>query len=292
MKPTDISFIFFGTSDFSVHMLEALYAQGFIPKLIVCAPDKPRGRKLEITPPPTKVWATKYNIPVFQPQSLKKKDVREELYDYARTKQFDLFIVVSYGLIIPEYIIDIPQKGVLNVHPSLLPKLRGASPIESTILTGEQPGTTIMKIDEHMDHGPIIAQKVVKMSDPIPYRKDLYAALVDTSGPLLTHSIIPWLEGAIEEQEQDHSRATFCSKFSKEDALLDLSDEPEKNLRKIRAFSGFLYAFFLDSDKKGKEIRVKVTHAHLENNTLVIEKVIPEGKKEMTFDEYINNIKG
>lgn len=289
-KPENINFVFLGTSSFSVDILEDLKEKGFIPKLIITAPDKPAGRKMLLTPPPAKMWAEKNNIPVWQPENL-KGDVRQEIISRAECESFDLFIVVSYGIIIPQTVIDIPDKGILNVHPSLLPKLRGASPIESTILQDENPGTTIMKIDAKMDHGPLIAQENVSISDWPPYREELYKVLKEKSGELLTKSIIPWLSGEMEEVAQNHDDATFCGKFTKEDMRIDLTVSPKENLKKIRAFSGIGNAYFVDKDKKGNEIRIKVTRAHIEDNILVIEKVIPAGKNEMLFSEYEKNLK-
>src|SRR5258708_5123149 len=124
------SFVFFGTPALSVQVLEELAHNNLLPELIVASPDKPQGRKLVLTPPPTKVWAAAHGIPVIQPKTLKTDDGIEELLK----KQYDFFVVAAYGKIIPQRIIDLPKKGVINVHPSLLPKFRGASPIRTQIL--------------------------------------------------------------------------------------------------------------------------------------------------------------
>jgi methionyl-tRNA formyltransferase len=139
----NIKFAFFGTAGFSVAVLDELERAGFLPSAVVTAPDAVMGRKKVLTPSPVKVWAQARNIPVVLPDSL---------------ANFDLFVIASYGKIIPKKILDIPRFGTLNVHPSLLPKYRGPSPIQTFILNGdEETGVTIMLTDEQMDHGPVIA---------------------------------------------------------------------------------------------------------------------------------------
>jgi len=153
------NFAFFGTSELSVKILDKLIENGYVPSLVVTAPDKPKGRKMILTPPPVKIFAQKHNLKIVQPERLAVKPPNGDL----TAKPFDLFIVASYGKIIPKSILDIPKLGTLNVHPSLLPKFRGPSPIQSFILNGEEKtGVTIMLMDEQVDHGQILAQKVLK----------------------------------------------------------------------------------------------------------------------------------
>ncbi|TSC55817.1 MAG: methionyl-tRNA formyltransferase, partial [Parcubacteria group bacterium Greene0416_79] len=148
-----VSFAFFGTDDFSVAILEQLKRAGLLPALIVTAPDRPKGRGLALTSPPVKLWARANHVECVQPIAL-DSSVRDTL----KTKSFELFVVASYGLIIPKDILDIPAHGALNLHPSLLPKYRGASPIENQILADDRDaGVTIMLMDEKMDHGPTLA---------------------------------------------------------------------------------------------------------------------------------------
>lgn len=280
----NINFAFFGTSNISVIVLNELKARGFLPKLIITVEDKPQGRKMVLTPPETKVWAQENKIPFIQPKTLKTPDVEKEIRSYSG-EGFDLFIVVSYGKIIPQNILDIPKHKTLNVHPSLLPKLRGPSPIKSAILTENETGVTIMRLDAEMDHGPIIAQKKIEIEWP-PYEEDLEKMAGKIGGEMLAEIIPEWIAGKILEIEQKHEDATVCLKIQKIDGEIDLNDSPEKNLRKIRAFHVWPTAYFFIGKGDYKK-RIIVRKAHIENNSLVIERVVPEGKKEMDYSDFL-----
>ena len=150
-----MNFAFFGTDEFSVIILEELKNAGLLPARIVTATDKKMGRGMRLTPPPVKLWAQKNNISFLQPEKLD-----DGFFFELSTCNLQLFIVASYGKIIPKKILDIPTHSSLNVHPSLLPLYRGPSPLETQILDGAgETGVTIMKMDEEMDHGPILAQR-------------------------------------------------------------------------------------------------------------------------------------
>ncbi len=285
MNKEDLKIIFFGTPKFAENVLEKMEKSGFLPTLIITAPDKPKGRKMIITPPEAKVFAISRNIPFLQPQKLKDPEFLEKLKSFGN---FDISVVCSYGKIIPKEVLDIPKNGNLNIHPSLLPKLRGPSPMQSSILTENETGVTIMKVDEQMDHGPIIAQEKISINWP-PYIDELEKVLAEKGAELLCKTIIPFLKKEIEEIEQDHQKATFCKKIEKEDGLIDLKDDPEKNLRKIRAFKLWPKAYFFQ-EIDGKNTRIIVTFASIENGLLKIEKVIPEGKKEIDYINFVSNL--
>ncbi len=230
-------------------ILDALKAAGFLPSLVVTVEDKPKGRNLILTPPETKVWAEQNNIPVIQPKTLRKPESLEMLTSHTKDG-VDFFVVASYGKILPQEVLDIPKLGTLNVHPSLLPKLRGASPIESTILTENETGVTIIRLDADMDHGPIVAQEKVEVSEWPPYFTDLEKTLGEAGGKLLVELLPDWLLGKITEQEQNHAEATFCGKIEKADGEINLSDDPEKNLRKIRGYHVWPGAYFFKDGKR------------------------------------------
>ena len=274
-----IKFVFFGTSRFSVIILDELKSRGLLPSLIVTTEDKPKGRKLVLTPPEVKIWAEQNKIPYIQPKKLDN-----EVYLKLSTFNFQLFIVASYGKIIPEKILQIPKYKTLNVHPSLLPKLRGASPLQSAILGEKETGVSIMRLDKEMDHGPIVFQQKIAIMGWPPYESDLESILGQSGGKILANILPKWVNGEIEEIEQDHSKATFCKKIQKTDGLLNLNDSAEINLRKIKAYHIWPTAYFFD--ESGKRIIVK--KAHIEKDELLIERVIPEGKKEMEFKDYLN----
>lgn len=288
-----ISWAFFGSSHFSVLVLNKLEELGVVPNLVVTTPDKPRGRGLEITPGEVRAWADARSIPVFAPNTLKTDETMVSLKTFG---EFDVFLVASYGKIIPKNIIDLPQHGTLNIHPSLLPKFRGPTPLESAILDitatdGElATGVTIMQIDEQVDHGPIVDQVVVPISDWPPYYADLEKILAEEGAALFAEILPEWITGAVAGQEQEHSLATFTKKFEKADSQIDPTDagSAEMNLRKIRAFSGKNSAFYIE-EKTGK--RVIVTRAKIENGALILERVKPEGKNEMNFEDYKRGLK-
>ena len=241
MIHTSLSFVFFGTDDFSVAVLEELKKAGFIPALIVTAPDRPKGRGLVLTPPPVKLWALRHGIPILQPETL---DSAFNLQ--LTTDNLQLGVVTSYGIIISKQILDIPRRGMLNVHPSLLPKYRGATPLESQILAGEKEmGVTIMLMDEGVDHGPIVAQRTLPLSVipakagiQVPTASELRKKLSEEGGKLLAEVMLKWVAGEIKAIPQDHSKATYTKKFTKADGEINLSDDPYRNFLKIQAFEG------------------------------------------------------
>lgn len=277
----DLNIVFWGTSSFSVGVLEALRERGVLPSLVVTAPDKPKGRKLLLTPPPVKIWAQENNVPLLQPEVL------DDVFSSKLTSAgYQLFLVASYGKILPRHILDIPKRGTLNVHPSLLPKLRGASPIQATILRDEKPGVTIMLVDEHMDHGPIVAQRESHAAPWPPKAGDLEIILAREGGELLAEVLPRWVAGAIEPREQDHAAATYTKKFTSEDGLIELAGDPFENLKKIRAFDAWPRTHFF-AERSGKKIRVIVIDAEITDGALVIQKVVPEGKKEMSYEDFL-----
>jgi len=280
-EKVSVPWAFFGTSRFSVLVLDELKSAGFLPSLIVTAEDKPKGRRLILTPPEVKIWAEENNIPYIQPKTLRTREVAELIKSFA-TEGFDFFAVASYGKILPKEILDIPKKGVLNVHPSLLPKFRGPSPIQSAILSENETGVTIIKLDEQVDHGPILAQIKVSVPEWPPYEEDLENILGKEGGKLLAEILPDYMLGKTAEKEQDHSIATFSRKIEKSDGEINLSDDAETNLRKILAYHAWPGAYFFHGGK-----RIIVKRAHIENGKLVFEQVVPEGRKEMPYQDFL-----
>ncbi|TSC70936.1 MAG: methionyl-tRNA formyltransferase [Parcubacteria group bacterium Gr01-1014_46] len=284
-KPT---VAYFGTSKFAVNVLDELKKGGFVPSLVITTEDKPKGRKLTLTPSEVKTWAEKEGVKYIQPKTLKTNEMIDEIRSFS-SSGFDLFIVCSYGKIIPKNILDIPRFKTLNVHPSLLPKLRGPSPIQSAILSENETGVTIMRLDEEIDHGPILAQEKIEVEWP-PYFYNLEKLAGELGGKMLAHIISPWIMGEVKEIEQNHNLATFTKKIEKADGELDMKDPGEINLRKIRAYCSWPGAYFF-KEIDGVKKRIIVKTAHLENGELVLERVIPEGKKEMDYTDFLRGIK-
>lgn len=278
--------VFFGSSEFSVYVLDELLLHNIKPTLIITTPDKPKGRKLLITPNPCKVWANRHEIEVIDPASLKKDNA--PLISYLSSQDASLFLVASYGKIIPKEIFEIPNKKTLNIHPSLLPKYRGASPIQSQILNNEKEiGVSIMVVSEGMDEGPIVIKKKVEFSPKeILGRIELEKILAREGARLFSHILPEWLQGTIDPIMQNENEATYCRKIRKEDGFLDLNDDPYKNYLKIKALEGWPGTYFFLDNK-----RVIIKEATFENGQLKIIKVIPEGKKEMLYSDFLRGQK-
>ncbi len=280
---------FFGGEPLGLPALQALCSAGLTPSLVVCNPDRPSGRGLEVTSPRIKTWAQAQGIEVFQPTSYKAKEELERLI----ALEWDLFVVVAYNFILPKWFLELPAHGTVNVHPSLLPKLRGASPIRTAILENlrDEVGVSIMLMDEKMDHGPLLAQTPLSLNDWPISGLMLDDMLAQIGGEMLARTIPKFLSGEITPIEQNHNEATYSKKFEKIEAKLQLDptdlptgDEASDAICKISAWSGIGDTFFMD---KGK--RVKVKGAVLLNNTLTLTRVIPEGKKEMDFAIYLTS---
>mgnify|MGYP003522609565 CR=1 FL=1 len=280
----NLTWAFFGTDEFSTMVLDELKSQGFVPNLIITTEDKPKGRKLLLTPPEAKVWADKENVNCLQLKTLRNEESFNAIKSSIK-EGFDLFVVASYGKIIPQNILDIPKFKTLNIHPSLLPKLRGPSPIASSILSEDETGVSIMRLDSEMDHGPILAQEKIDIDWP-PYADELEKISAKVGAEMLAKIIPEWINGNVNEVEQNHNEATFCSKIQKSDGEIDLNDNPEKNLRKIRAYNIWPNAFFFETTGD-KKTRIIVKKAHIENGELVLDRIIPEGKKEMDYKDYL-----
>ncbi|MCX6757593.1 MAG: methionyl-tRNA formyltransferase [Candidatus Nomurabacteria bacterium] len=271
----DLKFVFFGTPSVASETLEILKQSGFLPSLIITAPDKPAGRKMIMTPPLVKTWAIENNIPFIQPEKITKEELKG---------QFDLFIVVAYGKILSQEILDMPKYGSINIHYSLLPKYRGASPVESAILNGDkETGIAIQKMVYKMDAGPIIAMEKVAI-DPDEHTKELRKKLIKIGGELLVKTLNTNPTPYQGLQIQDETQATNCKKIKKEDGLLNEADSEEQKYNKFRAYSLWPRTFFF---KNGK--RIIVTDAKLEDSKFVIKKVLPEGKKEITYIDFLKN---
>lgn len=282
MSKSSIKFAFFGSSRFSVIVLEEMEKLGFIPSCIVTTPDKPQGRKMILTPNVVKTWGIQKNIKVFDPA---KNDA--QFLETLKKENLEIFIVASYGKILSKSLIEIPPHKTLNIHPSLLPKYRGASPLPSVILADDKnTGVTIMRMDEEMDHGPIIGRKEIRIND-WPIYEDFEERMAREGADLLVSILPDWIAGKIQEKPQDHEAATFTKKIAKEDGLLDLSADPYLNFRKIQAYHAWPGSYFF-IEHNTKRLRVKITKASFQENILTIEKVIPEGSKEMSYKDFLS----
>lgn len=234
--------VFFGTSEFAVPSLEKLFNRDYHVVAVVTNPDRPSGRKQISTPPPVKVAAYLHGVSILQPEILSAPEFLTALCSAAA----DLFITVAYGNMIPKEVLGIPPMGALNVHPSLLPRWRGPSPIQYAILRGDaETGVTIMKMDEMMDHGPIVAEQRLEISlvtrypaerDKITYSQ-LHDALAELGADLLIATLPRYLSGEIVPVSQEHAKATYSKKIAKKDGHVDWSRPAEEVERVVRAFT-------------------------------------------------------
>lgn len=234
MTNTSKTLVFFGTEEFSLTALTGLIEAGYSIAAVVTKPDSRKGRGQKLIPPSVKVVAERHNIPVLQPQKL------SDIADTIKTLDHPVGVLVSYGKIIPQSIIDLFSPGIINLHPSLLPLYRGPSPIESAIKNGDAvTGTSIMQLSAKMDAGPVYAAKEYPLHGT-ETRLELYHTLATIGTDLLLEVLPQIMSGELQPIEQDESRAVYCQLLQKQDALLDpnaVSAQAAERL--VRAHIGF-----------------------------------------------------
>ena len=270
-----MKYVFFGTPEFAAIILEKLIEAGYVPAAVVCNPDRPVGRKKIITAPAVKSLIMKHktwNIGILQPEKLDK-----EFTLHVLDSMPDVFIVAAYAKILPKEILEIPRLGTIGVHPSLLPKYRGASPIQTALLHGErETGVTLYLMDEKVDHGPVFAAR--KLEFPISNFQFpiLRQKLAELSGNLLVETLPKFLDGKIIPEPQDESHATYTKKFKTEDAFVDLEkDDMQVIVRKIKALNPEPGTWTIRDGK-----RTKILEAEIDaNGKLVLKKIQIEGQK-------------
>lgn len=270
--------IFFGTPEFAVPSLKELINSDFCPVAVVTAPDKSVGRHQTATPPPIKILAQKYKIPALQPERLKDQNFIEKF----KNLKPDLVALTAYRKIIPKEILDIPRWGCLNVHPSLLPKYRGASPIQSAILNGEEEtGVAVFKMDEKMDEGPILTQKSLPI-EPEETAITLHKKLSELAAQLLMSTIEKWvtfnampkkIKDFFSLQPQNHQQATYTKILTKQDGKILWNKSSQEIARQIRAFAGWPGTYCLLPDGK----KLKIIKA------IAIPETTPEIKNHLTL---------
>lgn len=225
--------IFMGTPDFSVPTLAALLHGGYDVIAVVTQPDRPagRGRRLELSP--VKTFAIQHDLPVLQPPTLKAPEVVAELAELRP----DVIVVAAFGQILRPAVLELPPYGCINVHASLLPRWRGAAPVQAAILAGDQvTGSTIMRMDAGMDTGPILAQAALAIQ-PDDTGGTLTARLAQQGAELLAETLPRWLAGQITPQPQDARLATLCRPLRKEQGLIDWARPASEIARAVRAFN-------------------------------------------------------
>ena len=242
-----------GTPDFAVPSLVAMHERGWTILAVLCQPDKPAGRGMKLTPPPVKVKALELGLTVLQPAKLRDAGVLAQLSELAP----DVIAVVAYGKILPKSLLDLPKLGCVNVHASLLPRLRGAAPIHHAVLRGEpRSGVTIMKMDEGMDTGDMLVWEEVAL-DPRETAGSLHDRLAPLGAKLLVRALDGLRDGSVKPVVQDHAGATMAPKLSNDLGRIEWARPAEEVDRHVRGCTPFPGAFtFLER----KRLRVNEAH--------------------------------
>jgi len=290
--PASHTVVFCGTSDFAVPSLQALIdANDFSVERVITQPDKPVGRKQILTPPPVKALAEKHNIPIEQPE-----DINGERANVRTCERPHFLVTVSYGQRIGKQILDLPTVAPVNIHPSLLPHWRGASPIQHTILAGDkETGVTIQRMVEELDAGPILAQQNVRIKKD-ETATELHNRLATASADLLLKT----LREPLTEQVQDETAATFCKKLTRENGNVDTknmtAEEIQRHVRALMPWPGVM------CEIEGQQIKLHETSLQqkddsiplscAEDTTLHIVKLQPPGKKPMSGQDWMRGIRG
>ena len=242
--------VFMGTPAYVTSVLEALLSAGCRIVGVYTQPDQPLGRGRVQEAPPIKRFALTHGIDVFQPVSLRRDDVQRELAVLSP----DVIVVAAYGKILPAEVLKIPPHGCINVHPSLLPRYRGPSPVASAILAGEGcTGTTIMLMDEGADTGPVLISRSVSIDPGNVTTGSLTPQLFQLGGELLKEVLPPWIRGEVKAEPQDHSQATLTKKLEKRDGEARWETSAEELDRRLRAFTPWpgLFTYW-----KGKLLKI------------------------------------
>jgi methionyl-tRNA formyltransferase len=295
--------IFAGTPEFAAHHLKALIDSHHCIVAVYTQPDRPSGRGKKLTPSPVKALAIENELPVFQPQSLKSETDQEQL----AALNADLMVVVAYGLLLPENVLNIPHYGCINVHGSLLPRWRGAAPIQRAIDAGDQStGITIMQMDAGLDTGDML-YKVECDIDVDETSQTLHDKLMVLGATALLKTL-DLLEGnKLEPVKQNDDLATYAEKISKEEAEIDWTQSAEIIARKLRAYNPFPIAYTFIDDSRIKIYQASITNLPQKNlpgnilalnneglliacgkNALLVQKLQLPGKKPMGITDIIN----
>jgi methionyl-tRNA formyltransferase len=232
--------VFAGTPDFALASLRALVEADLLPVTVMTQPDRPAGRGKKLTASPVKQFAVEHDIPVWQPVTLKDPDA----VDHLSSLEPDLMVVAAYGLILPQAVLDVPRRGCLNVHASLLPKWRGAAPVQRSILAGDnETGVCLMQMEAGLDTGPVFACATTPIGDD-ESAGALHDRLAAMGGELLVAKLPDILDGRIDPSPQDDDAATYAAKLNKQEARIDWLDTAADIALQVRAYNPVPGAWF------------------------------------------------
>jgi methionyl-tRNA formyltransferase len=298
-----LTLVFCGTPRFAVPTLETLVSAGFHVALVVTQPDRARGRGLEVTPSPVKESAIRLGLPVVQPDKIRSN---AEFQSQLASLKPDAIIVVGYGRLIPDWMIALPPLGNINLHTSLLPKYRGAGPIQWAIASGETvTGVTTMRIDAGLDTGDILLQREVAIA-PDDTAVTLAPRLAAVGADLMVETLRGLRDGTVQPRPQDHARATLAPILKKEDGLIDFQRSAQDLHNRLRGFQPWPGAFTTFRGKQLQVISAKpLSSTTIKPGEIAIEagdllvgcanstalqllEIQPEGKKKMTAQDFLN----
>ena len=272
--------IFMGTPDFAVPALRALISSSHEVIAVYSQPPRPKGRGYEVEKSPVHLTADEHNIPVYHPINFKADEDKETF----KNLNADIAVVAAYGLILPKAILEAPKYGCLNIHASLLPRWRGASPIQHAIWKGDtQSGVTIMQMERGLDTGPMILKGETDITETTT-AQDLHDSLSEIGGDLIVQ-VLDQVDkiGLPETEQQDDSLSNYAPMLKKEDGQIDPSQDIKDIDQQIRALNPWPGTF-----TQGLKGRVKILKAHIEGDQLVFDLVQPDGKKPMDLQSAIN----
>ncbi|MBQ4556678.1 MAG: methionyl-tRNA formyltransferase [Clostridia bacterium] len=296
--------LFMGTPDFALFSLDALVKSGEDVVGVVTQPDKPKGRGLTLTPPPVKAYAIEHGIEVYQPTTLKDGAFLETL----QALDPEMIVVVAYGKILPKYVLDYPKYGCINIHGSLLPKYRGAAPMQRAIMDGEKvSGVTSMYMAEGLDTGDMLIKEEVEISEDDNF-ETVHDKLGEAGARVILLTVEAAKSGTLKPEKQDDSLSTYAAKIEKAECLVDFSMDAHTIHNHIRGLSPFPLAFtYLPNGKMLKIVRAhfesakdtgeygKVIRADkngiavaAKDGLVVIEVATPEGKKAQSAGDLVN----
>ncbi|MBL0388826.1 methionyl-tRNA formyltransferase [Tumebacillus sp. ITR2] len=306
---TQMRILFMGTPDFAVPCLEKLIANGYNVVAVVTQPDRPKGRKGELAPPPVKEAALRLGLPVLQPEKVRAEEALIELEKY----DADLLVTAAYGQLLPKRLLEMPRLGCINVHASLLPRWRGGAPIHRAIIEGDQEsGVTIMRMVMALDAGDMISRVVVPI-DEADTAESLFHKLSEKGSDLLIETLPTIEAGTFTETPQDESQVTFAPNLSRDDERIDWTKDARRLYNQVRGMNSWPVAFTSLDDKVMKIWQAKVMEETSEptkyepgmvvtttsdsivvqcgRGQLALTEIQPSGKRRMPASDYLRGVK-
>ncbi|MCM1132768.1 MAG: methionyl-tRNA formyltransferase [Ruminococcus flavefaciens] len=296
--------VFMGTPDFAVPCLKKLAESAHEVAGVFTQPDKPKGRGYKMIPTPVKSTALEYNIPVYQPISLRKGEDAENAMQILREIAPELIVVTAYGQILPKEILELPKYGCINIHASLLPKYRGAAPINWVLLNGEkETGVTSMQMSEGLDTGDMLIKKSTQIGENETYA-ELYSRLAEMGGEVLMETVDGIIAGTLNPEKQDDSQSCYSPMIRKEMSLLDFTKTAEEIHNTIRGVTGYttlngkrLKVFSSEissrsnSDETGIIVDTEKFGVSCQDGVIIFNEVQLEGSKRMKTADFLRGKK-